>query len=78
MLTVLLHMLLMAVLAAVFICALLQASSLRLEHRVQKRAIRRTINGLCPMCGYDLRATPAHCPECGTDIAEFRLYPQRS
>jgi hypothetical protein len=26
---------------------------------------RRQIPGLCPACGYDLRATPGKCPECG-------------
>ncbi len=50
--------------APLFCFSLLPGMMLVRRHTRQRRA-KRVAGGLCPNCGYDLRATPQGCPECG-------------
>jgi hypothetical protein len=44
---------------------MLLATAPVLSARRRRERQRNRLAGLCPSCGYDLRATPARCPECG-------------
>jgi hypothetical protein len=48
----------------VLLFALLPLAELMMIRR-RRRRTRRLAAGLCVRCGYDLRATPRKCPECG-------------
>lgn len=51
--------------------AFLLPSAARLVAFRNRRARDRAARGLCWHCGYDLRATPDRCPECGVPGGRF-------
>jgi hypothetical protein len=52
--------------APLWFLALLFAIAPTLAARRWRRRRREARKGLCPRCGYDLRASTDRCPECGT------------
>ena len=53
--------------AAVSLLVLFLVLSVAESLLLSRREVRRR-KGLCPGCGYDIRASTSRCPECGREI----------
>jgi hypothetical protein len=58
--------------AVILMTLILPASRLAVARRGLRRR-RRLALGLCVRCGYDLRASPGACPECGAPALMTRV-----
>lgn len=63
------------ILAATMLAAMVHQNLLR-QIAANIRARERERKGHCGYCGYDLRASPERCPECGAE--SVNLLPARS
>ncbi len=57
-----------AVVAVLALALLVEAIRKSLQARRNRQRV-----GLCEGCGYDLRATPEKCPECGLEVAAVKI-----